>query len=118
MSVPYVELENFFSNFSFCILFICMIFYWVRTGFFYDESDDKNSQKMHFLKDKGLSIGMMLANFSLFSLLVCRWKESGHFPLSNLYESLMFLSWSFTTIQLVLEKRTERKNSEGRILKN
>uniref|UniRef100_A0AB39U3R8 Cytochrome c biogenesis protein CcsA n=1 Tax=Borodinellopsis insignis TaxID=3229915 RepID=A0AB39U3R8_9CHLO len=36
-------------------------------------------------------------------LLLLRWKESGHFPLSNLYESLMFLSWSFTLIHLFIE---------------
>lgn len=28
--------------------------------------------------------------------LVVRWYEQGHFPLSNLYESLFFLSWSLT----------------------
>jgi cytochrome c-type biogenesis protein CcsB len=46
---------------------------------------------------------MILAQFSLVSLLVLRWIESGHFPLSNLYESLMFLSWSFTFLYLFLD---------------
>nr|YP_010278005.1 cytochrome c biogenesis protein [Circaea cordata]UKH51125.1 cytochrome c biogenesis protein [Circaea cordata] len=34
-------------------------------------------------------------------LLVTRWAYSGHFPLSNLYESLIFLSWSFAIIHMV-----------------
>nr|YP_010281491.1 cytochrome c biogenesis protein [Circaea repens]UKH50786.1 cytochrome c biogenesis protein [Circaea repens] len=34
-------------------------------------------------------------------LLVTRWAYSGHFPLSNLYESLIFLSWSFSIIHMV-----------------
>ena len=42
------------------------------------------------------------SNLSLVLLLCIRWKESGHFPLSNLYESLMFLSWSCTGIHLFL----------------
>nr|YP_001687331.1 cytochrome c biogenesis protein [Oenothera glazioviana]YP_009228629.1 cytochrome c biogenesis protein [Oenothera grandiflora]B0Z592.1 RecName: Full=Cytochrome c biogenesis protein CcsA [Oenothera glazioviana]AOY35245.1 cytochrome c biogenesis protein [Oenothera biennis]ABX10085.1 cytochrome c biogenesis protein [Oenothera glazioviana]ALR86215.1 cytochrome c biogenesis protein [Oenothera glazioviana]ALR86299.1 cytochrome c biogenesis protein [Oenothera glazioviana]ALR86383.1 cytochrome c b len=33
-------------------------------------------------------------------LLVTRWAYSGHFPLSNLYESLLFLSWSFAIIHM------------------
>jgi cytochrome c-type biogenesis protein CcsB len=43
---------------------------------------------------------LILANISLFLLLCIRWQESGHFPLSNLYESLMFLSWSCTSIHI------------------
>lgn len=42
------------------------------------------------------------ANICLFSLLALRWKDSGHFPLSNLYESLMFLSWTCTSIHIFL----------------
>nr|AMN09146.1 heme attachment to plastid cytochrome c [Rotundella rotunda] len=84
--------ENFFSNSSFVCLFISMIFYWVQTGF--------------LLKNRWFgTLTMILANFSLLSLLVLRWKESGHFPLSNLYESLIFLSWSFTTIHLIIEHK-------------
>ena len=45
---------------------------------------------------------LVLANISLILLLCTRWKESGHFPLSNLYESLMFLSWSCTSINIFL----------------
>ena len=39
--------------------------------------------------------------FSITGLLVTRWIYSGHFPLSNLYESLIFLSWSFSIIHMV-----------------
>lgn len=51
-------------------------------------------------------LGIISANLSLLILLTLRWFESGHFPLSNLYESLMFLSWSLTLFHLVLEKMT------------
>lgn len=36
--------------------------------------------------------------------LVSRWIVSGHFPLSNLYESLIFLSWSLNMTQILLER--------------
>ncbi len=41
---------------------------------------------------------MYFINGTLTLLLINRWIVSGHFPLSNLYESLIFLSWSFATI--------------------
>jgi cytochrome c-type biogenesis protein CcsB len=50
--------------------------------------------------------GIFSANLSLLLLLILRWIESGHFPLSNLYESLMFLSWSLTLFHLILERMT------------
>ena len=45
-----------------------------------------------------------LSNFCLTSLLILRWWESGHFPVSNLYESLCFLAWACTFTQLFLER--------------
>nr|YP_010838732.1 CcsA [Allium microdictyon]WGF21696.1 CcsA [Allium microdictyon]WGF21866.1 CcsA [Allium ochotense] len=45
--------------------------------------------------------GMLACFFSLTGLLVIRWISSRHFPLSNLYESLIFLSWSFSIIHIV-----------------
>nr|ATV98694.1 cytochrome c heme attachment protein [Eschweilera caudiculata] len=45
--------------------------------------------------------GMIATFFCITGLLVNRWIYSGHFPLSNLYESLIFLSWSFSIIHIV-----------------
>ena len=72
-----------------------------------------------YIKSKNIflqlgNLGMFLSNIILFLLLILRWKESGHFPLSNLYESLLFLSWSCTLIHLGLTLINERKVSELR----
>nr|YP_010428147.1 cytochrome c heme attachment protein [Gyrinops vidalii]YP_010428150.1 cytochrome c heme attachment protein [Gyrinops vidalii]USN93549.1 cytochrome c heme attachment protein [Gyrinops vidalii]USN93552.1 cytochrome c heme attachment protein [Gyrinops vidalii] len=45
--------------------------------------------------------GMIATLFCITGLLVTRWIYSGNFPLSNLYESLIFLSWSFSVIHMV-----------------
>ncbi len=44
------------------------------------------------------------ANLSLTAQLTLRWWESGHFPISNLYESLCFLAWACTLTQLLVER--------------
>nr|YP_010986666.1 cytochrome c heme attachment protein [Linanthus parryae]WOL37713.1 cytochrome c heme attachment protein [Linanthus parryae] len=44
--------------------------------------------------------GMIVTFFCITGLLVTRWIYSAHFPLSNLYESLIFLSWSFSIIHI------------------
>ncbi|KZR64041.1 c-type cytochrome biogenesis protein CcsB [Prochlorococcus sp. MIT 1306] len=45
-----------------------------------------------------------LANLVLTAQLVLRWWQSGHFPISNLYESLCFLAWACTLAQLLVER--------------
>lgn len=45
--------------------------------------------------------GIIATFFCITGLLVTRWIYSGHFPLSDLYESLMFLSWGFSIIHMV-----------------
>ncbi|CAN6453938.1 unnamed protein product [Victoria cruziana] len=45
--------------------------------------------------------GMIATFFCIIGLLVTRWIYSGHVPLSDLYESLMFFSWSFSLIHIV-----------------
>nr|YP_009729952.1 CcsA [Caldesia parnassifolia]QHW08288.1 CcsA [Caldesia parnassifolia]UDZ59483.1 cytochrome c heme attachment protein [Caldesia parnassifolia]UDZ59484.1 cytochrome c heme attachment protein [Caldesia parnassifolia]UDZ59485.1 cytochrome c heme attachment protein [Caldesia parnassifolia]UDZ59486.1 cytochrome c heme attachment protein [Caldesia parnassifolia] len=55
--------------------------------------------------------GMIATFFSITGLLVIRWIYSGHFPLSNLYESLMFLSWSFFIIHMILYFRNHEKQN-------
>ena len=46
-----------------------------------------------------------LANLLLTTQLVMRWWQSGHFPISNLYESLCFLAWACTLTQLLVERQ-------------
>jgi cytochrome c-type biogenesis protein CcsB len=38
-----------------------------------------------------------------------RWIKEGYFPLSNLYESLIFLSWGISTIHLIIEAKTKSR---------
>nr|YP_009557909.1 cytochrome c biogenesis protein [Zelkova serrata]YP_009560342.1 cytochrome c heme attachment protein [Zelkova schneideriana]AUJ19177.1 cytochrome c biogenesis protein [Zelkova serrata]QAA79266.1 cytochrome c heme attachment protein [Zelkova schneideriana]QWK51124.1 cytochrome c heme attachment protein [Zelkova schneideriana]UQJ74343.1 cytochrome c heme attachment protein [Zelkova serrata] len=45
--------------------------------------------------------GMITIFFCITGLLVTRWIYFRHLPLSNLYESLIFLSWSFSIIHMV-----------------
>jgi cytochrome c-type biogenesis protein CcsB len=45
-----------------------------------------------------------IANLCLTAQLVLRWWDSGHFPISNLYESLCFLAWACTLTQLLVER--------------
>nr|YP_009478158.1 cytochrome c heme attachment protein [Berchemia berchemiifolia]YP_009676131.1 cytochrome cheme attachment protein [Berchemiella wilsonii]AVP32486.1 cytochrome c heme attachment protein [Berchemia berchemiifolia]QDE13050.1 cytochrome cheme attachment protein [Berchemiella wilsonii] len=56
--------------------------------------------------------GMLVTFFCITGLLVTRCIYLGHLPLSDLYESLIFLSWSFSIIHLVpyLNKKKNRFN--------
>jgi cytochrome c-type biogenesis protein CcsB len=45
----------------------------------------------------------------LFFILCSRWIVAGYFPLSNLYESLLFLTWTLLTIYLYVELKTKSK---------
>ena len=47
---------------------------------------------------------LVCTNLCLTAQLTFRWIQSGHFPISNLYESLCFLTWACTLSQLLLER--------------
>ena len=93
------EIQNFLSNIVFGILIIAMVFYWTNLSFF--------SNKL-FLSKIG-RFGATLANILLFFILCSRWIVAGYFPLSNLYESLLFLTSTLLTIYLYIEKKTQSK---------
>ncbi len=93
------ELQNFLSNIVFGILLLAMITYWVNLSLF------SNS---HLLPKIGrYSTG--LATILLFFILGSRWIVAGYFPLSNLYESLLFLTWILLTVYLYIETKTKSK---------
>nr|QFQ45916.1 cytochrome c heme attachment protein [Sonerila plagiocardia] len=52
---------------------------------------------LYYSSEKGIRATFLCIT----GLLLTRWIYSGHFPLSDLYESFVFLSWSFSLISIV-----------------
>lgn len=93
MIVDIPTIENFFSNSCFVILFFTTFYYWLKISFLADSQ----------YSETGL-VGYGTSLFCLTSLLISRWIDSGHFPLSNLYESLIFLAWCLLLLYIFIEK--------------
>lgn len=87
-----VALQNWLDNVSFAVLFLTMLIYWSGAAF----------PQIPYLSVLGTA-GMAIANLCIATLLGARWIEAGYFPLSNLYESLFFLTWGITTVHLIAE---------------
>jgi cytochrome c-type biogenesis protein CcsB len=92
MVVDIQVVESFFANSSFVIFFFTTLYYWLKISFGGESSYSKI----------GL-IGYGTAVFCLTSHLIIRWIYSGHFPLSNLYESLLFLAWCLSILHIFIE---------------
>jgi cytochrome c-type biogenesis protein CcsB len=93
------EIQNFSSNIVFGILLFAMIMYWVNLSLFSDS----------YLFSKIGRFSTIVANGILFFILCSRWIIAGYFPLSNLYESLLFLTWMLLTVYLYIETKTKSK---------
>jgi cytochrome c-type biogenesis protein CcsB len=93
------SIQNFSSNIVFGVLLFSMTIYWISLSFF--------KQTSNFLQIGRIS--SIIANFLLVFVLASRWIIAGYFPLSNLYESLLFLTWTLLTIYLYLEAKTKSK---------
>jgi len=59
-----------------------------------------------FKKKSSVTVKILtiLVNLLISFQLLSRWSISGHFPISNLYESLYFLAWGITMGQLLIER--------------
>ena len=93
------NIQNFSSNIVFGVLLFSMTLYWISLSFF--------KQTNNLLQIGRIS--SIVANLLLFFVLASRWIIAGYFPLSNLYESLLFLTWTLLTIYLYLENKTKSK---------
>ena len=87
------NLQNYLDNLTFLALFIAMLSYWTSISF----TSLKIGAKIGFFS-------ICIANFSIFTNLGSRWLENGYFPLSNLYESLLFFIWGITAITVLVER--------------
>ncbi len=93
-----VVLQNWLDNASFAMLFLTMLVYWGGAAF----------PNLPYLAVLGTA-GMAIANLCMATLLGARWIEAGYFPLSNLYESLFFLTWGITTVHLIAESSSRSR---------
>lgn len=79
-------------------LFFAMISYWTSLAL------PKNNFSFTLGK-----ICVAFSNFLFALTLIVRWIGEGYFPLSNLYESLIFLSWGISSIHLFVESKTRSR---------
>jgi cytochrome c-type biogenesis protein CcsB len=80
------------------LLFFAMLTYWLSLYL------PKNNSIFLIAR-----IFTFLSNILLSVTLLLRWINESYFPLSNLYESLIFLSWSISTIHLFIEYQTKSR---------
>ncbi len=83
------------------LLFCAMIISWISL------SIKSKSKILQF--NKSSQICIFSSNILFAITLFSRWINESYFPLSNLYESLIFLSWSISSIQLLLEYKTKSR---------
>ena len=97
-------MQNFLINdyqlpiFSCFLLFVAMIFYWISLAL------PKNT-----LLFKWGKILVFLSNLLFVATLTSRWIQENYFPLSNLYESLIFLCCGIGSIHLYIEAKTQSR---------
>nr|USW06651.1 cytochrome c biogenesis protein [Idahoa scapigera] len=98
-------LEHILTHLSFSVVSIVLIIYFLTLFFNFDEI-------IGFFDSSAK--GIVISFFGITGVLFTRWIYSGHFPLSNLYESLMFLSWALSIIHIVsyfnFNKKKKQKN--------
>nr|YP_009315099.1 Cytochrome c biogenesis protein ccs1 [Titanophycus setchellii]SCW23554.1 Cytochrome c biogenesis protein ccs1 [Titanophycus setchellii] len=86
--------HNRLINISFGLLLTNLLICWTTIAFPYLRSFKRLSQ-----------ISVTIVNILLAFILASRWYLNGYFPLSNLYESLLFLTWCLTLTQMLVNQQ-------------
>nr|ATL58520.1 cytochrome c heme attachment protein [Azolla caroliniana]ATL58610.1 cytochrome c heme attachment protein [Azolla caroliniana] len=89
--MTYIDIEYICAHISFIMLLVVTSLHWIVLSY--------KSDKLNNLINKGMAV----ASLRITGFLLIRWIETKHLPLSNLYESSMFLSWSFSLLYILLK---------------
>jgi cytochrome c-type biogenesis protein CcsB len=92
------DIQNILSNIVFALLLIATIGYWINLTIL----------KNNFVS-KVTKMTVIISNILLIFILGSRWVVEQYFPLSNLYESLLFLTWTLLSTYLYVEYKTKSK---------
>lgn len=98
MNINWNLFENYSINAAFATSLLTLIIYWSNIIV-------NNNQKLYDIS----KILTKFINILLSISLTIRWLNNNYFPLSNLYESLIFLTWCLTCTQIFLESRNKSK---------
>jgi cytochrome c-type biogenesis protein CcsB len=96
--MDWTNVEKLLNNSTYITLISGMFLYWLSLFFI--------NSKIFFSLAKYTSI---FSNILLFINLLGRWINAKYFPLSNLYESLLFLCWTLLFGQIIIEKKSNSK---------
>ncbi len=88
-----VNLQVLLDNVTFAVLMLATALYWVSVAF----------RRIPLIHELGTGASAVAA-LSTSGLLLARWIETGHFPVSNLYESMFFLCWCVLVMHLAAER--------------
>lgn len=88
-------IKNSLDNIVFLSLFLAVLSYWISVTF----------PKLKVIHKLGFA-NVFVSNLLISIILSWRWIENGYFPLSNLYESLLFFTWGITLLTLLVETST------------
>jgi cytochrome c-type biogenesis protein CcsB len=89
--LTFSQIEEVLINFSFLTLFFNTIIVWIGYTF-----------NPIFLGKNFLITLNFIPSFLTGSFLLTRWYDSGHFPISNLYESLIFLGFCINVVLIFI----------------
>ena len=87
-----MDIQSYLDNILFFILWSITLIYWLSLIY----TDFKGLFHINFY-------GTVFTNLLIFVFLSSRWFNYGYFPLSNLYESLLFLAWGVTFTTIVIK---------------
>ncbi|MGQ9866456.1 MAG: c-type cytochrome biogenesis protein CcsB [Pseudanabaenaceae cyanobacterium] len=91
--VSLVGLQAWADNGAFVDLAMATLLYWAGAFF----------PQLIWVRPLGTA-AMAIANLCLATVLGARWLAAGYFPLSNLYESLLFVAWSLSAVHLWVDR--------------
>ena len=102
-------IQNLASQIVFILLLFGVIFYWINLYLFSFTLKTKFQLRTENILFNLGKFSVLISNCLLIFILFSRWIIAGYFPLSNLYESLLFLTWILLTISLYVESKTKSK---------
>jgi ABC-type transport system involved in cytochrome c biogenesis permease subunit len=109
---------TFLKILCFPLLIITLLIYGIQAYIQINKSKHSNRQKnLEPIQDFLILIEKIIllsTNLILVCLLILRWVTSHHLPLSNLYESLLFLTWSLNLLTIIITN-TLKKNVTKKI---